>query len=209
AVTEPEAITFETLCFFFAGYEGSFVYTFPRGYDNRYWQAIANANQFVATYEDIVLDRKEFTDFSVSCETPTPGEVAVKSAYFPNAAPLRIIQSVGFQRGDTRLLAVGNFWQRGECFFRLKVKLPEGAYVLRQPDRNLLFSNPSGASSWRASELASGALLHVGALRWACFTVEPADADTEAEALSQAEIRSCMSERMPAIQTAFERAREK
>ena len=47
----------------------------------------------------------------------------------------KILYSWEYRRGASRLFAVGNFWEKGECFFRLTPQgLEEGGkYVLWEP----------------------------------------------------------------------------
>lgn len=127
--TEPEAIGFETIAFFLNGWEGSFVYNFPYGYDYRYWREIAKANGLIARYENFIFKGQSCQTVNIKVETPVPGP-ASRDATSPlaseviyeevKATPLVIVR--GFQLEKERLAVIGNFWQKGEAFVKLQIR---------------------------------------------------------------------------------------
>jgi hypothetical protein len=222
--TEPEAIAFELLTYFLDGYRGALVYLFPGGYDARHWLALGDANTQIARFESFVMQgqRPEGSGrgfpapigrsglespshCSVQPVTPLPppdprflqsgcmgGDGAER---WQNAS---LLQSWEFTRDGERLLAVGNFWERGECFFKLKVTAPAGQYLLREPLTGRVYGAPL-----TAAQLSQGVLLHVGALRVAWFTLEPYRTGTKVTSLVRPDqMQTAMKERLPAIRKA-------
>jgi hypothetical protein len=213
-VTTPEAIAFENLCFFLNRWNGALVYYFPRGYDARYWNALAAANATIADWEDFVFDGKPVTNFRVQAESPLPETAADSfglegrrlSALPSLAGSPPLVQGLAFERDGRRLVAVGNFWEQGETFARLSVDgLAENrTYSLREPGMSRCFTAPGGGTGWTAQELKEGALVHVGALRFAFFLVEPFRPDSAPDTpVSQAAIRACLESRLPALRKAL------
>lgn len=204
-VTEPEALGFETLCFFLNGWEGSIVYLFPRGYDNRWWRALADANNKIAQYEDYVFKGQKSNDCKIFAISPVPqtnipkfwregGNFVQK---LPSLKTAKIIQSVEYKLGDKRLIAVGNFWQLGEVFVKISVTGLDAKtkYVLRETSLNRCFG-----VSLTAAQLKQGITVHVGALRWAFFTVEPYRKDINyGKVISPAFMRKLLKQRLPKI----------
>jgi hypothetical protein len=86
-----------------------------------------------------------------------------------------LLQSWEFAKGSTRLIAVGNFWEQGECFFRLTLNglNPRTRYVLHEPAARRVYTDASGRVVRTGAELSKGVLLHVGAMRCAFFVLEP------------------------------------
>ncbi len=218
-VTEPEAIAFDTLCFFLNGWEGSLVYYFPRGYDARYWSALADANTAIAEFEDFTLKGKAFDGISVKPQSPLPtlnipdywdegGDFKKKLPWLKENPAL--LQAVGYELDGRRLVAVGNFWTKGEAFFILALAgLPEGAYTLREPLRNRQFTAEDG-KAFTASDLAKGVPLHVGALRWAFFVIEPGDksASIPTASITPQTVAKAMTEKNAAIAKAMDYEKE-
>jgi hypothetical protein len=207
-VTEPEAIANEVLSFFLQGWEGAFSYYFPRGYDYRYWREWAKANTIIARHEDFVYDGQQI-DSQVEVQPLTP---MLENLYYPpvwaegegfvgkvpGLHKQGVMQTKAFRLQDRYLVAVGNFWQRGEIFFRLKVKdLPgEVRYTVTTP--------AADCGTFTAAELSEGIRLQVGALRWLFVTLSPADPNRAAglPKVSQQDLQRLQAERLPLIQAA-------
>ena len=180
--TQPEALAFEFLTYFLNGYSGAFAYLFPGGYDARYWRALAQANRQIAQFESLVMRGREVRKHGLRCETPLPKPDPRFLAKCGGAAgiakrwkDLPLLLSWEFERDDTRLIAVGNFWERGECFFRLTLREldPDREYVLHEPALRRCYADRAGRIALSARELASGLLLHVGAMRHSFLVLEP------------------------------------
>jgi len=181
--TEPEALSFEILTYFLNGYSGAFVYLFPGGYDARYWNALAETNRTLAQYESFVCGGKAVRDHEVKPETPMPRpdpRFLSKAGYAAGSENARrwqdlpLLLSWEFRRDDTRLFAVGNFWERGECFFRLKPGSLDSRkkYVLHEPAARRVYADDSGKIWRRSEDLSHGVLLHAGAMRYSFFLLE-------------------------------------
>ena len=205
-VTEPEALAFETLCFFLNGWEGSIAYAFPKGYDNRWWSALADANKNIAEYEDFVFKGKKVDISTVSPVSPVPDTNFPKFwseggnfiQKLPSLKTAKIIQSVEYKLGNKRLIAVGNFWQKGEVFVKLSVNdLPSNKkYVLREANANRCFGK-----NLSTTELKKGLMVHVGALRWAFFTVEPYKQNVNyGKIISPEFMQKLLKQRLPKIE---------
>ena len=205
--TEPEAIAFELLTYFLDGYRGALVYLFPGGYDARHWRALGDANTQIARFESFVMQGRPQNRHTVQPVTPLPPPDPrfLQSGCMGAAAAARwqdasLLQSWEFEREGQRLFAVGNFWERGECFFKLKVTAPAGQYLLREPLTGRVYGAPL-----TAAQLSQGVLLHVGALRVAWFTLEPYRAGTKLTSLVRPDrMQAAMQERLPAIRKASE-----
>lgn len=174
-VTQPEAITMDIISFFLNRYAASSTYAFPNGYDNRFWAAQAEASRLIAEYEKYVFTGAGFDGFSSEPATPYPApEKRGQTRFFPEMPPVDMLQTAGFKMNGKYLAAVGNFWEKGDVFFKLSVKGLEknAAYMLSQPDKKRYFAGEK-ADFITGAELENGILLHAGALRWAFFVVEP------------------------------------
>ncbi|MBR7139866.1 MAG: hypothetical protein IKD44_10005 [Lentisphaeria bacterium] len=205
-VTEPEAFAFETLCFFLQGWEGSFGYYFPKGYDHRYWNALARANSVIADFEEIVMKGEELKGASCKVETPVPrpffpaywSEGGNFKKRLPGLAKAEMVQLKSFRNGKNVAVAVGNFWQKGEVFVKVSV---------RGVDKKVRYTVNSSENYslgiFSGEELAGGILLHVGALRWNILAIQPG-AKTKGEVISQSAIAGMMKKRLPAIKKSLE-----
>lgn len=200
-VTEPEAFAFDTLCFFLQGWEGSFGYYFPKGYDHRYWNQLAKVNTVIADFEKIVMKGKECKSASVKALTPMPrpffpaywSEGGNFKKRLPGLEKASILQVRSFRKGKEMAVAVGNFWQKGEVFVKLSIKDldKKGKYTVNSSE-NCSLGTFSGA------ELEKGITVHVGALRWNLFAITPGT-QTKGEIISRSAMDEMMKKRLPGI----------
>ena len=201
-VTEPEALAFETLSFFARGFEGVFCYYFPRGYDYRHWAAMAGVNTLIARYEKFTLEgRNDNRGVSIESLTPVPAklfyppgaeEPAGESGNFPGLSKKKILQFQVWRLNGEMLVCTGNFWQKGEHFFKLRI----GGLV---PDKKYgVEVSGKGYGNYTGSQLAAGILMQTGALRWQFIRI---GAPVKAE-FSQADLKKLMNDRLPAIRKA-------
>ncbi len=199
--TEPEAISFEFLCFFLNGWDGAFGYRFPRGYDHRYWLAIGQANRDIADFETYIYDGKNISEKAkVIPETPLPkpilpGKYKHKIKGLESAA---ILQWNAFENQGKYLIAIGNFWLKGEAFFSVGLSglNPSALYAVHL--------NREYLGEFSGSQLKSGILAHAGALRWSFLTVEPRREVDYGKAFSQEQMRAEMTRRSPVIQKSMQ-----
>lgn len=211
--TEPEAIAFETLTYFLDGYYGAFVYLFPGGYDARYWSALAEVNRQLALCEPYVVGGTPIREHEVAPETPLPDPDPRFLATCRNLSDparwekLPLLLSWEFRQGRARFIAVGNFWERGECFFRLRLQdlRPEARYLLREPATGRIYVGDEGSPAVSANELSRGILLHAGAMRYSCFVLEPYTGAPDAATLvRRQDMEAAMADRLPAIREAVQ-----
>lgn len=212
-MTTPEAIAYETLAFFVNGWEGSFLYTFPQGYDARYYATMAEANRAIACYEDFMRDGESGIFAEAEPVTPVPGPAYVDSAFNPTLADFtREILNQSMLTVDSRrldgkiLIALGNAWEKGVVFVRVRVpNLSVGRkYVLYSPDRNQCFGR-----SLDPLQLADGLLLEVPALGWA-FAVAAIEEPGKnyGEAVSQNDLEKKLKRLRPALQKSADEDQE-
>ncbi len=208
-VTQPEAIAFDFLTYFANGWDGAMAYVFPRGYDARYWRAMAGANSLIARFEEAVsVDARE-DNHAIEPVTPVPSP---DPDWVEELGREDIVYSWEYRSGNRRLFIVANFWAKGECFFRLK---PEGLeadrqYLLTEPAAGRCYVGATGRPALAAADLSDGALLHVGAMRYAFFVLGPLGDGPEpgARLVTPAEMQAAMAQRLPAIQQAFSHEQE-
>ena len=175
--TQPEWLEMACDSFFFNGFEANTVYFFPEGYDARYWKAFASATERAAKYERFVVGgtrRDADTELVPVAEYAPP--CAVVTSFLPKWRNVPMLQQATWESGDGRIVAALNFWERGEAFFRVKVRgLASGRYYVVDED-GVLYVPGGVGKSWTAEPLAKGDLmLCVGAARTKVFEVVPAD----------------------------------
>jgi hypothetical protein len=218
-VTEPEALGFEYLCFFLNGWEGAFAYYFPRGYDQRYWTELAKANSQIAEYENYVFKGKRNFSVNVAATSPLPAtnfpESWIEGGNFlkklPDLANASLLQCVSYELDNRVMLAVGNFWMKGEIFFNLKNStLGNGRkYVLTQPDKKLCYANANGDIALTAADLKKGIMLQAGALRWNFYVLENYEAGKNyGKTVNPEMMNKVMKQRLPAIEKTIQLERE-
>ena len=205
-ITEPEAFAFETLGFFLQGWEGSFGYYFPRGYDHRYWNALAKANRIIADFEGVVMKGQEVKSASMELLTPAPrpffpaywSEGGNFKKRLPALADAAIVQLKSYRRGQELAVAVGNFWLKGEVFVKLSIKDLEkkGKYTVNSSENYSL-------GVFTGEELARGIVVHAGALRWNLLKVLPGE-QVKGRIVTQSALKEMMKKRLPAIEKAME-----
>ena len=155
----PEAVAMETLNNFILGYHGSLVYWFH--FDYRYWALMAQANAKIAACEDMVYSWPRINTVRAIPDSPyiqpkhwrphlgncnyCPGMRTAETA----------LVSHGWQKGKSILVAVGNFWEKGDVFYRLSIPGLKGKYLIRTPYAPYRYLKTSG------EELAKGVRLHL------------------------------------------------
>lgn len=196
----PAALKMDTLSVYIGGWQGSTPYYFPAGYDNRYWQALAEANTLIAGSERFVFEGQRLPpekSAEVTALTAFP-ECPFAEFNAPDK-PISALQVDSFRKDDDYLFAVANFWQRSEVFFRLAFAgIPEDKpYHLTNLDGNLDYG------SFYGRELAEGITLHCGALRWAFFVLKPESGQglqNSTAVLTQAELKRLQQQRSKTIE---------
>jgi hypothetical protein len=84
-----------------------------------------------------------------------------------------MLQVRAFDHQEARIVAVFNFWEKGEAFFDLKMSgLAKGQYRIID-ENGTIYSKDRRSAYWSADELAGGVRLMVGAMRTKVFEILP------------------------------------
>lgn len=109
-VGQPEWLFLQTVSFFLNGWESSYMAGFPRGYDARYWRAMALANKVAAKYEDYVYDGVR-CDGKVKLASKKPFKTVTNvSSYLDwTRDGIPVVQAVAYRLNGKTMVAVLNF----------------------------------------------------------------------------------------------------
>ncbi len=203
ALGQPEGMAMDQISSFLAGFDASVLYFFPRGYDHRFWKALASSSALIAANEEMVLTGRRRTDLSVTPRSPfsTPGRfdivdplANINPKYMPDLRESALLQAAAFEKNGCILAAVGNFWEKGDVVFSLRIpKLePDREYTVLEKAFRRQFV-PEKGKCFTGKMLEEGILLHAGALRWHFFEIAPA-VKTEAESVTAGAVRSLLEQ---------------
>ena len=177
-LSQPEHIAMALDSYFFNGWDSAVLYYFPRGYDARYWKAFADATTRAARYEDYVLDgtRCDSKTRVVPLDGVYASPVRLLSGYLETCRNISPLQCVSYDRSGKRMVAVFNFWDRGEAFFTLKAEgLAPGRYEIVREDGTVRVPDLK-MRHYSAETLSSaGVRLSVGAARTCVFEIRPCE----------------------------------
>ncbi len=198
ALGQPEGMAMDQVSSFLAGYDASILYYFPRGYDHRFWKALADSTALIAANEEIVMHGKEREGVSAVPLTPFPAPSAFQTRdtaagvlpkYLPDVRKSVLLQTAAFEKDGRILVAAGNFWEKGDVVFQLRVPglKPDQEYTVQEKAFRRQFV-PEQGKFFTGKMLADGILLHAGAMRWVFFEIAPA-AKIPAAAVTSAEMR--------------------
>jgi len=98
--------------------------------------------------------------------------VAYATRFVPWSRNASMLQTRAFSHGGVRIVAVFNFWQKGEAFFDLKARGLDGKFRLVDED-GVIYVKDDGSEIWSADELAAGIRLMVGASRTKVYEIVP------------------------------------
>lgn len=174
-VSQPEELAMAFDAFYFNGWRAVAPYSFPRGYDARYWRAIAGATERAAKYEDWILDGVRVDGAVTATTVPefaTP--CALVTVYVPAATNVPLLRTAAFRLNGTTAVAVFNYWLKGAAFFDLRVDgLEDGLYEVVD-ENGVRFAKSASCAVWTARELkTSGVRLMTGAVRTRVFEIRP------------------------------------
>ena len=119
-VGQPEWLFLQQLSFFLNGWETSYMEGFPRGYDARYWKAMALVNRIAAKYEDYVYDGRR-TDEKVKLVPRKPFRTKRDvSGYLDwTRGETPVVQAVAYELGGKTMVAIINFSEEEPAVFDL------------------------------------------------------------------------------------------
>ena len=211
---QPEAVQFDFLTYLVDGWHGAFAYYFPEGYDARYWKVLAETNTLIAQFEPYVMTGKRTANHIIKSQTPLPEPDERSMDYYLLAdktltkkwRKCPLLQSWEYQKDTQRLIAVANFWEKGECFFRLipKELQSEQRYVLSEPAERRVYANDQGRIDLSSADLEKGILLHVGAIRYAFFVLDPyQEGKSYGRVILPGDMRVTLEKRIPEINAAY------
>ena len=207
-LTEPECLTMDMLSFFVWRWDGAFLYYFPRGYDSRWWRCTALANSLIAEYEEIVLKGKIVTDkVEILPVTGLPRtyyaakfqEIPGVPSRLPGLSKASPVQYRAFSDGKKTVVAVANFWLKGEHFFKLRLRGLKGNFEVQ--------TGTVSRGIFSGEDLDKGILMQTGALRWRFITVERRD-KISLPLFSCERMEKLLNERKPFIDKALKKEAE-
>ena len=84
-----------------------------------------------------------------------------------------MLQKAVYRHDGGLVVAVFNFWEKGEAFFDLKASGLAGDWVVVD-EAGVLYAKDAATASWTPAELARGVRLQAGAARTRVFELRPA-----------------------------------
>ena len=201
ALTQPEHLEMALDCYFFTGWEASFLYFFPSGYDARYWAAFARATGRAAKYEGFLAADSSPLECRISPVAPYAVPCKAVSRFLPDVRNVSTLRCIARKRGDRAIAATFNFWDKGEAFLSLALDLPKGKYAVID-DEGRAWTDDAANPLRDSAEIAAGIKLHVGAARMRVFEFVPAtDAAKLApmSAVTAASLKAALEKAMPRL----------
>ncbi len=118
-----------------------------------------------------------------------------------NVSPL---QCVTYDHDGTRLVAVFNFWQKGEAFFTLKTRgLASGTYVVEREDGRLYVPDSATTGVSARTLDTTGIRLSVGVARTRVFRIRPLrPTDESAPRETASDVAARLESQRPALERA-------
>ena len=99
----------------------------------------------------------------------------IEPRFLPDVRKSDLLQVAAFEKDGRILVAAGNFWEKGDVVFQLRVPglKPDQEYTVQEKAFHRQFV-PEQGKFFTGRMLADGILLHAGAMRWAFFEIAPA-----------------------------------
>jgi hypothetical protein len=133
----------------------------------------------------------ENPDFMPELAETSPGE-----GKLPGLHKLKIFQHRSFFHNGAYLVAVGNFWQRGELFFEMRLEgVPEGQWHVAVGKYDL--------GRFSSRDLKQGILLQAGALRWQFISISRRK-KANLIPFSQTQMKELFQKRLPGIRKKYQ-----
>lgn len=206
----PEQVAFLHLSGIFTGSEVVQNYAEYPIWDGRYAAEMAAANTRIARWDDFIINGRMVRQHVAIPVSPYPQQVAqdvtpaqqelVSEWLHPD-----YLYTFGYEKDGKRLITMANTWDYADVFVRLRVLGldPAQRYHLSEPEQNRLFVTERGTAALTAADLEQGLVVHVGAMRWGAFLVEPAGA-TELRLVPPQAVQEAMTARRTTHQDAVE-----
>ena len=160
--------------FFFNGWHALAPFQYPQVLDARWWQAFADATTRAAKYEDFVYDGHR-VDGRVALESvPEYAHQNVGCVpRLPKYVDEPMLHEVAYDYDGVRIVAVFNFWDWGEAFFKLKTTdLADGDWTVVDED-GTRYQPSATRTAWTVDEMAKGILLAVPKTTTRVFELRP------------------------------------
>ena len=161
--------------FFFNGWDSLVPFCYPSRADARWWRAFADATARAAKYEDFVYDGRRVDDLVMLESVPEYAQPNIGTLpYLPNCVDVPMLQRVAYDLAGVRVVAVFNFWDWGEAFFKLKATgLEDGDWTVVDED-GIRYQPSAERTVWSAAELANGISLVVPKTTTRVYELRPA-----------------------------------
>lgn len=114
------------------------------------------------------MNGKKKDDVTVVPQTPFPAPVEnIEPRFLPDVRKSDLLQVAAFEKDGRILVAAGNFWEKGDVVFQLRVPglKPDQEYTVQEKAFRRQFV-PEQGKFFTGKMLADGILLHAGAMRW-------------------------------------------
>ena len=202
-ITHPESLKLDLLSYFFNGWEAATVYYFPRGYDARHWKAFAEATTTAAQYEEFVFKGKRVDGkITLTPIQPYAADTVIVDHLLGRVNKFSMLQHTAYEKGNTLVAAVFNFWYHGEAFFNFKVKGLRSSQRYTVKCNGNRFVDAQG-KSFTGRELAAGVMLHAGSVRCAVYEIAPEKAeDKNLPAVTPEALQKVYKSALPALRKA-------
>ena len=202
-ITHPESLKLDLLTYFFNGWEAATVYYFPRGYDARHWKAFAEATTTAARYEEYVFKGRRVDEkITLTPIQPYAVDTVIVDHLLGRRHKFSMLQHTAYEKGNTLIAAVFNFWYHGEAFFNFKAEglLPAQRYTVKCNGNR--FTDAQGRN-FTGKELFQGVKLHAGSVRCAVYEIAPEKPEDKLlPAVTPAELEKVCQSALPALRKA-------
>jgi hypothetical protein len=158
----PRDHYFSSLLSFFGGLSGSGTWTTHFMLDARSMTLRSRANGIMSAFEDVVTGGSQLSGIKATHMSPATASIKGK--------PITTLAAYGWQRGTTRVVAVGNDYPR-RVYVKVSVAgLPAGEYRLADYTGRKVYRKEGGAG-YTARELAAGVSVVIEAKEWAVLDI--------------------------------------
>ncbi|MBR2356610.1 MAG: hypothetical protein IKA65_01110 [Lentisphaeria bacterium] len=207
-IVSPEQLAMDTLSIYVGNWQGSMPYYFPCNYDARYWKALSDCNTAIARTENVVMQGKKLSGVKkkILSDYPAPLYAEINAP----SQPISSLDITAWKKNDRICVAVGNFWEYGEVFYKLSIPglNANKRYKVYDAVTGTVFAGKDG-NHYTGKSIADGILQHAGALRWVFIMIEPTtQIKAVGNVLVESEIAEVMKKRKAGIAAVAEKERQ-